>query len=427
MLPARHIDNLVVVFAADHRSFDENPSGRGDGNVGGTSVAALLGGRGQLPLHNGGGPREGFIDPGRLSAVSGGDTAQTGTDTGGVTEAGTGEEAAQVGFDDADRSPVEQDVMCVGSKADHQAAAVEMHGIARQWRCADARFPLVRQRGEGVTAGHVHDIVGRRAGARARDNCGVCLRLEESEENNLTDDAVLKNFSAPVSNHYLPGTSFLHQLSAEIKIGIIFVLAITILIMSDVRFCVGLFLSLFLVIVLSNTSVAFMFSRVRKYAVLIMIAFLFPLFLNSGSHVLFTLVSFKITHEGLTAGGLYAFRILFLILTSALIMRTTSPDEMTHGLAKVLSPVRYLGISEKNISRTLSLSWNAIPVIWETARQTIRDADLTKAKNLRNLIPLLSNLIAVLYLTTEPENKFWKNACASQKKDSDRQNPADRS
>jgi hypothetical protein len=46
----------------------------------------------------------------------------------------------------------------------------------------------------------------------------------------------------------------------------------------------------------------------------------------------------------------------------------------------------------------------------DTARRAIRAANLKNAKNVRNLIPLLSNLIAALYLTTEPDNELWKRA-----------------
>jgi energy-coupling factor transporter transmembrane protein EcfT len=98
-------------------------------------------------------------------------------------------------------------------------------------------------------------------------------------------------------------------------------------------------------------------------------------------------------------------------------MRTTSPEELTRGLARVLLPLRYLGISQQRVATILSLAWTAIPHVWETTRAAILAANLKKAKNLRNLLPLLSNLIAMLYLNTESENKLWEKAASGRNKD----------
>ena len=144
------------------------------------------------------------------------------------------------------------------------------------------------------------------------------------------------------------------------------------------------------------------------------VAFLLPVFFNSGTHVLSSVASFKITYEGLSTGALFATRILFLILASSLLVRTTSPEEITRGLARILSPLRNLGISEKRKATILSLSWIAIPFFWDMARRTIHSANLKRAKDLRSLIPLLSNLIATLYLETEPGSALWRGAYPGQ-------------
>ncbi len=238
----------------------------------------------------------------------------------------------------------------------------------------------------------------------------VCRRLAEIQNQNLAGEIIQEDFSGPVSTHYLTGDSFLHRLPAEIKIGAIFVLSLSVLAIGSLWFYLGLFVCLTVIVGASKTSFYFLFSRIRKFIFLVLIAFSLPLFFNSGTHVLYGAGILKITREGLSTGALYAFRILFLISASALLVRTTSPDEMARGLAKVLSPMRYLGIPEKKIAMILTLSWTAIPVIWETARKAIRDANLTKAENLRNLIPLLSNLISALYLKAETENSLWENS-----------------
>ena len=243
---------------------------------------------------------------------------------------------------------------------------------------------------------------------------GVCRRLTELPKQE-TPVRIKPDTTAPASNAYAPGTSLLHRSPAEIKIGAIFVLAIAVLVFSDSWLYLGLFLFLAVMAPVSHTSFTFLFSKARRYSSLLGIAFLLPVFFNSGTHVLAT-VPFTITSDGLSTGGLFASRILFLIVASTLLVRTTSPQEMTRGLAELLSPLRYLGVSEKRIATILSLSWTAIPYLWETARNTIRVANFNKAKNLRNLVPLLSSLIATLYMETEPESIYWVDASLEEEK-----------
>lgn len=86
-------------------------------------------------------------------------------------------------------------------------------------------------------------------------------------------------------------------------------------------------------------------------------------------------------------------------------IRTTSPEELTKGLALLLSPLKYTGVSVKRIAEILSMSWTAIPVLGETVRNTIFSADFKKVKTYRELFPLLCNLITALYMETDKDGE----------------------
>ena len=169
--------------------------------------------------------------------------------------------------------------------------------------------------------------------------------------------------------------------------------------------------------VTSRAPFPFLWARVRQYTSLIAVAFFFPVFFNSGSHVLATVASIKITSEGMAAGSLFAARIVFLIIASSILLRTTSPENMTRGLARLLAPLRRLGIDDQRFAQVLSLSWNAVPYLWETARAAIRKANLGRAGSLKNLLPRLSSLIAKLYLETGSTEGFWQQASRSEKRE----------
>jgi heptaprenyl diphosphate synthase len=245
---------------------------------------------------------------------------------------------------------------------------------------------------------------------------GVCRQLAnvsatETAENPSTP------LQIPAQKHYQAGNSLLHRTKPEIKILSIISLALLVLIFDDFRLILALAAGLLLAAVISRAPFTFLWARVRQYTSLIAVAFFFPVFFNSGSHIVATVASVKFTSEGLSAGSLFAARIVFLIIASSILLRTTSPENMTRGLARLLSPLRRIGIDGQRFAQVLSLSWNAVPYLWETARATIRKAKLGRAGSLKNLLPLLSNLIAKLYLETGSTEGFWQQASRSENRE----------
>jgi len=245
---------------------------------------------------------------------------------------------------------------------------------------------------------------------------GVCRQLSNVSALE-TSENTSRTLQVPAQKHYQPGTSWLHRAKPEIKIIAVFVLAALVLIFDDLWVNLALAACLLMAAATSRTPVTFLWARVRPYISLIAVAFFFPVFFNSGTHILATISSVKITSEGIITGCHFSGRIVFLIIASSILLRTTSPENMTRGLARFMSPLRRLGIADQRFAQILSLSWNAVPYLWDTARAAIRTANLGKAGSLKNLLPLLSNLIAKLYLETVSMEGFWQQAHRSENKD----------
>ncbi len=229
----------------------------------------------------------------------------------------------------------------------------------------------------------------------------VCRKLQTGRRQVSAVETPTAGRTAPTSRQYLKGSSFLHRLPAEIKIISILILSLAVLVWNDLWVTAALFSLIVVVVVLSRTSFTFLLCRFKKYSSLLLIAFLLPVLFNSGRHSLMSVGSFQVTSEGLSTGVLLAWRILCLVVLSTLLLRTTSAEELARGLARVLSPLRVVGISGKRTATILSLSLTAIPVVGERVKNMIRVANLKKPRNLRQLVPLLSDLVAVLY--AEPE------------------------
>jgi hypothetical protein len=66
------------------------------------------------------------------------------------------------------------------------------------------------------------------------------------------------------------------------------------------------------------------------------------------------------------------------------------------------------------------MAWMAVPHLWNTTRDTVTATDFKNIKNIRGLLPLLSNLIATLYLKTEPDNNLWNQPSRKEMPDSEK-------
>lgn len=224
---------------------------------------------------------------------------------------------------------------------------------------------------------------------------------------------------APViSRHFVHGKTVLHRMPGVVKISSVFVAALIILFFYDVRIFLVLFSFLGALTIASRTPISFMLSRIRRFSLLMGFSFLLPVLFNSGTRVAATIGTFEITREGLATGTFFALRLLFLILSSSLLVRTTSPEQLACGVSRLLSPFRWIGLPTQKIATVLSVSWMCMPVVWEAVRSRIRSAGLRSIKDLRSLIPLLSDLVVSLYLMTEPAGELWEGACADKAMDS---------
>ncbi|PJC47410.1 MAG: hypothetical protein CO035_06300 [Candidatus Omnitrophica bacterium CG_4_9_14_0_2_um_filter_42_8] len=228
----------------------------------------------------------------------------------------------------------------------------------------------------------------------------ICLKLKETEGSRIASK-VKNQYQGLSLSHYLAGDSIVHRISPEIKIACVVILSLAVLFFTSLWFYAALFVFFAAVASMSTISFRYLFSSARKCSSLIFVSFLFPVFFNSGKHVVSHFAYFNITSEGLNTGIIFALRLICLIWASSLLARTTSPEDLGRGLSRILAPLQPLGISGKRIAAILSLSWTAIPMFWETAKAGIRSLDLKKAKDPRYLITFMSDIIVNLYLETD--------------------------
>lgn len=156
----------------------------------------------------------------------------------------------------------------------------------------------------------------------------------------------------------------------------------------------GLFL--FAVIRLSKVPFKFMIRGMKAILFLLIIAVVFNLFLTPGE-VIWSFWKLQITKEGIRLAVFMGIRLCFLIMGSSVMTLTTTPNNLTDGLEKLLGPLKKLKVPVHEIAMMMSIALRFIPILLEETdkimkAQIARGADFESGnliKKVKSLVPLL--------------------------------------
>ena len=195
---------------------------------------------------------------------------------------------------------------------------------------------------------------------------------------------------------YYPADSVLHKLDPRTKL------------IGTVAFIVSLFLfknwpgyaaaTAFLaaVIVLSRVPFRYMIKGLKAIIILLLITVIFNMFIVPGE-VLWDFGLVKVTREGLSQAGFMAVRLIYLIIGSSIMTLTTTPNDLTDGLERVLGPLKLRRVPVPEIAMMMSIALRFIPILLEETdtimkAQMARGADFENGnliQRARNMVPLL--------------------------------------
>lgn len=225
----------------------------------------------------------------------------------------------------------------------------------------------------------------------------VCQKLKNSDEQSLQLISNTQEESLFKPQHYCFQNTLIHRISPVLKIISVVILSVSIVFLKGFEWYILFLMVLLIISGLAKIQFSSILLRLLKLSPVIIFSFLIPLFFIDNGSVLFNLGPVQITQAGLETGTLYALRIILLMLTAFILIQTTSPETLTAGLGKILSPLRRIGISEQRISKILLLSWSALPDFWGKIRQLIKQRR-PEDKKITKLISTLSDIITIVYL-----------------------------
>ena len=195
---------------------------------------------------------------------------------------------------------------------------------------------------------------------------------------------------------YYQTESVIHKLDPRVKIGGTLLYIISLFLFENAWGYILAALFLAMVIKLSNVPFKFMIRGMKSILFLLMITVIFNLFLTPGE-ILISFWKLKITKEGLKMAVSMALRLSFLIIGSSVMTLTTTPNNLTDGMEKMLAPLKIFKVPVHEVAMMMSIALRFIPILMEETdkimkAQIARGADFESGgllKRAKALVPLL--------------------------------------
>lgn len=195
---------------------------------------------------------------------------------------------------------------------------------------------------------------------------------------------------------YYPVDSVLHRLDPRVKfIGTMAYIVSVFLVSSWIGYLLAAVFLAGLVLV-SKVPFSFMVKGLRSMVVLLVIMLVFNVLFTPGT-VLLKWGIVQITTQGLVQGAKMVVRLVVLILGSSIMTLTTTPNQLTDGLERLLKPLGKIKVPVHELAMMMSIALRFIPILLEETdkimkAQTARGADFEHGgliQRVKNMVPLL--------------------------------------
>ncbi|MDE7248562.1 MAG: energy-coupling factor transporter transmembrane protein EcfT, partial [Lachnospiraceae bacterium] len=148
---------------------------------------------------------------------------------------------------------------------------------------------------------------------------------------------------------YYQTDSVIHRLDPRVKLVTTLCYIISLFIVDNWIGYVIAGLFLLAVIKLSKVPFKFMIRGMKAIVFLLLIAVVFNLFLTPGEPLV-TLWKLTITREGIRLASFMAVRLVFLIMGSSVMTLTTTPNNLTDAIEKLLGPLKVIKVPVHEIA-----------------------------------------------------------------------------
>ncbi len=195
---------------------------------------------------------------------------------------------------------------------------------------------------------------------------------------------------------YYQTESIIHRLDPRVKLGGTLLYIVSLFFFDNYFGYLVAALFLAIVIKISKVPFKFMVRGMKSIIMLLMITVIFNLFLTPGT-ALFSVWKVTVTVEGLKLALTMAIRLVLLIIGSSVMTLTTTPNNLTDGMERMMRPLKVFKIPVHEVAMMMSIALRFIPILMEETdkimkAQIARGADFESGnliKRAKALVPLL--------------------------------------
>lgn len=203
---------------------------------------------------------------------------------------------------------------------------------------------------------------------------------------------------------YYRADSVIHRLDPRVKLAgtLLFIFQLFLFSHPVTLALTGLLLAV--EITVSNVPFSYMIRGLKSIFFILLFTVFFQLFFTKGDTALH-LWKITVTWQGIHSACLLSVRFIMLILSSSLMTLTTTPNQLTDGLERLLSPLKRLHVPVHEVAMMMSIALRFIPILMEEAdkiikAQTARGADFESGglvRRARSLVPILVPLFTAAF------------------------------
>lgn len=195
---------------------------------------------------------------------------------------------------------------------------------------------------------------------------------------------------------YYQTDSVIHRIDPRVKLVGTICFIISLFVATNLIGYAVAVLFLAVVIKLSKVPFKFMIRGMKAIVFLLLITVIFNLFMIPGEPLV-SIWKLTITKEGLQTATLMAVRLTMLIIGSSIMTLTTTPNNLTDGMEKLLNPLKRIKVPVHEVAMMMSIALRFIPILLEETdkimkAQIARGADFESGKlveKAKALVPLL--------------------------------------
>ena len=196
---------------------------------------------------------------------------------------------------------------------------------------------------------------------------------------------------------YYPADSVVHKLDPRVKL---FATMIYIIALFTFRGILGFAIitgMLIFMIKISKVPFSYIVKGLKAIVVLLLITAVFNLVFTPTGTEYWHWGPFHLTSTGIMNAVLMTIRLIYLIIGTSLMTLTTTPNQLTDGLEKALSPLNRIHIPVHAIAMMMSIALRFIPILLEETdkimkAQMARGADFENGsliKRAKAMVPIL--------------------------------------